>query len=372
MKKLKIGLLIGALISVLFAGITYAVSTPLTNYNFGVVTEDGVQITSGASVQIYTVDTSSAPTIYADASGNTELTNPINIADGINFFAAANLVDVVVADSSATTQVRQEDVTPLIHRIVFPLLLTRSEEITTTTLNVTTSTTADSYATPVGVTWTPTADMTAGGSNGIYIQSLVNEDVQNVYGHRSRIDLRSAAGTIATNQLHAFDGLINLDNGAMTVIDNISAVGVAVYSVGITAGDITVAGGGYGSFNGMRVLWHAEEDFTIETNGLLIETGASSNCDYGINVYNDGTMDAGIWLHNNPAGGDTMVSDLKLSSGARVFTGSAANGNAVYAEVGAVDATGSIYITTAGALYVQVANTGAETDWYKVTTTNAD
>ena len=242
----------------------------------------------------------------------------------------------------------------------------------TTAATITSTTTADSYATPLAVTWTAGADMTSGGSNGIYIHSLVNEDVLNVYGHRSRIDLRSASGTIAANQLHAFDGLINLDNGAMTVIDNISAVGVAVYSVGITAGDITVAGGGYGSFNGMRVLWGAEEDFTIETNGLLIETASATNCDYGVNVYNDGTMDAGIWLHNNPNGGDTMVSDLKLSSGARVFTGSAANGDAVYAEVGSVDATGSIYITTAGAMYVQVANTGAATDWFKVTTTDAD
>jgi len=233
----------------------------------------------------------------------------------------------------------------------------------TSALTQTYTTTADSYTTPIAVTWTAGADMTAGGSNGIYIQSLVNEDVQNVYGHRSRIDLRSAAGTIATNQLHAFDGLINLDDGAMTVIDNISAVGVAIYSVGITAGDITVAGGGYGSFNGMRVLWHAEEDFTIETNGLLIETGASSHCDYGLNVYNDGTMTAGIWLHNNPAGGDTMACDIKLSSGATITTGSGAPS--------AVAPEGSVYIRTdvtggsaGSAIYI---NTDGATNWQALT-----
>jgi len=72
------------------------------------------------------------------------------------------------------------------------------------------------------------------------------------------------------------------------------------------------------------------------------------------------------------AGHKAYTADVRLSSGAFIFTGSAANGNAVYSEVGAKDATGSIYISTAGALYVQVANAGAESDWYKVTATNAD
>ena len=61
-----------------------------------------------------------------------------------------------------------------------------------------------------------------------------------------------------------------------------------------------------------------------------------------------------------------------MSSGAKIFTGNAANGDGVYAEVGAKDATGSIYLTTAGALYIQVANAGAAADWYKVTMSDAD
>jgi hypothetical protein len=81
--------------------------------------------------------------------------------------------------------------------------------------------------------------------------------------------------------------------------------------------------------------------------------------------------DYGIDLSGVASGGFTY-SDAKLSSGAKIFTGSAANGDAVYAEVGAYDATGSIYLTTAGALYVQVANAGAATDWFKATTTDAD
>lgn len=69
---------------------------------------------------------------------------------------------------------------------------------------------------------------------------------------------------------------------------------------------------------------------------------------------------------------DNAYIDNLTVGGAKIFTGSAANGNAVYAEVGAYDATGSIYLTTAGALYVQVANAGAATDWFKVTATDAD
>jgi hypothetical protein len=64
---------------------------------------------------------------------------------------------------------------------------------------------------------------------------------------------------------------------------------------------------------------------------------------------------------------------ITTANGPRIFTGSAANGDAVYAEVGTVDATGSIYLSTAaGAIYIQKANAGAAADWYKVTATDAD
>lgn len=66
------------------------------------------------------------------------------------------------------------------------------------------------------------------------------------------------------------------------------------------------------------------------------------------------------------------TADVITSTGAMIFSGTATTGDLIYAEVGAYDATGSLYITTNGALYVQVANAGAATDWYKVTTTDAD
>jgi len=69
-------------------------------------------------------------------------------------------------------------------------------------------------------------------------------------------------------------------------------------------------------------MWNSTENFGIETNGYQIETAPNSHLDYGFNVYNDGTMTAGLWIHNNPAHG-TLVSDIKLQNGALIDNGSA-------------------------------------------------
>jgi len=60
---------------------------------------------------------------------------------------------------------------------------------------------------------------------------------------------------------------------------------------------------------------------------------------------------------------------VNIIAGIMVFSGTAASAAAVYGEVGAVDAIGSIYISSVGGIYNQVANAGASTDWQKVTTT---
>ena len=103
----------------------------------------------------------------------------------------------------------------------------------------------------------------------------------------------------------------------------------------------------------------AESAFAVRDYG---DVGAGDEFDYGLNLY----------FNSAPFANTFAQSDIRVSSGAKIFTGSAANGDAVYAEVGAKDATGSLYITTAGKLYVQVANAGAATDWELVTTTDAD
>ena len=228
--------------------------------------------------------------------------------------------------------------------------------------------TVDEYVQPMRVDWTAGADMTAGGSYGIWGLARVNYSTQNVLGMKGQLYFGGLAAAETINIGAAIEASLDLDDTyGLTVASHLSGVSVSV------TGTASVTGSGdYNKFNGAYVYWYTITDFDIETNGYLVETMPASDLDYGFNVYNSGTMNAGLWIHNNTGQSGTMVSDIKLSSGARIFTGSAANGNAVYAEVGTVDATGSMYITTAGALYVQVANAGSEADWYKCTTTNAD
>jgi translation elongation factor EF-G len=111
-------------------------------------------------------------------------------------------------------------------------------------------------------------------------------------------------------------------------------------------------------------------DITGQFDGVMIEAYPDVDLmDSGLAICVDGGADvaAGIRIAGAPA------CQMLLSSGAKVFTGTAANGDAVYAEVGAKDAVGSIYISTGnGYIYIQVANAGNAADWYKVTASDAD
>jgi hypothetical protein len=100
-----------------------------------------------------------------------------------------------------------------------------------------------------------------------------------------------------------------------------------------------------------------------------LSCGSGEGFDFGLDLGDSSFVDDGLTFTSNTFG----TADIRLSSGAMIFTGSAANGDAVFAEVGAKDAKGSIYISTAaGAIYVQVADAGAATDWFKVTSSDAD
>lgn len=58
--------------------------------------------------------------------------------------------------------------------------------------------------------------------------------------------------------------------------------------------------------------------------------------------------------------------------GMSVFAGAQTTRLGVLNEVVSTAAIGSIYMSTAGKMYVKVANAGANTDWQRVTTTAAD
>jgi len=220
--------------------------------------------------------------------------------------------------------------------------------------------------------WTTGADMAAGGTYGAYNKLNIGHTVQNAIAGKSTVRYLTLAADESVNYAAGHEITLELDDVSthtLTVTDHLSALNLYFDGIGQVEG---VGGGAYSKMNLSRALWNSTANFAIETNGYQVETAPNSYLDYGFNVYNDGTMQAGLWIHNNPANG-TMVSDIKTSSGAMIFTGDAANGDAVYAEVGGYDATGSIYLSTAaGDLFIQVANAGAATDWERMTSADSD
>lgn len=55
-----------------------------------------------------------------------------------------------------------------------------------------------------------------------------------------------------------------------------------------------------------------------------------------------------------------------------IYTGAQTTRDTVRAEVGTGGAIGSVYFSSAGKIYLKVANAGATADWAKVTTSAAD
>ena len=114
--------------------------------------------------------------------------------------------------------------------------------------------------------------------------------------------------------------------------------------------------------------FHVEGAATVtgQFDGAMIEVYPDvTSLDSGLAIVADGgsTVNSAIRI----AG--TFGCLMSLPNGAKIFTGTAANESAVYAEVGSVDAIGSIYFSTSG-IYIQVANDGADADWNKVSSTH--
>lgn len=147
--------------------------------------------------------------------------------------------------------------------------------------------------------------------------------------------------------------------GAITAMSGVSAM----MDVGAENFTATTINSGHFHIQGAA-------DVTGQYDGVMVEAYPDvDTMDALLALATDGGADvgAGIRFSGSPA------CEVLFSSGAKIFTGTAANGDAVYAEVGTKDAIGSLYLnTTNGYIYIQVANAGAAADWYKVTATDAD
>ena len=67
-----------------------------------------------------------------------------------------------------------------------------------------------------------------------------------------------------------------------------------------------------------------------------------------------------------------LKADIRLKLKQEIYSGTQTTRNAVRTEVGTQGAVGSVYLSTAGKMYLKVAVGGADTDWQRVTTTVAD
>ena len=75
----------------------------------------------------------------------------------------------------------------------------------------------------------------------------------------------------------------------------------------------------------------------------------------------------------NPAGNSIFGSaNMVVAGTTNIYVGSQTTRDTVRAEVGTAAAIGSVYFSSAGKVYIKVANAAATTDWQKVTATAAD
>jgi len=243
----------------------------------------------------------------------------------------------------------------------------------------------------------------AGGETGVY--SYISQATTALTGEligvrgNSRSNVASPSGTIMGGKFQA--GNMSAGYNASTVTGVYVDV---VNKIPPDGGDSTVV---WTNARGYEVSMDLNQGSANKTNTVTnaymfygvynlptVGTYATVTNGYGVFLRNEavgGTgqaLDAAVYIDDRSMSGGIhgwdygidmsgvsgfTYADIKTSSGAKIFTGSAANGDAVYAEVGAYDATGSIYLSTAaGAIYIQVANNGAAADWYKVTMSDAD
>ncbi len=178
--------------------------------------------------------------------------------------------------------------------------------------------TTGQYEDLIQASWTNNAADAGFGSNGIYMQTDPIYDVENVYGIRSRLDLRGAADHVAVNQLHGMDALINLNETKIyTVTDNISVYGAAVH--GGTSGDIVAAGAEAGTLNLFYGVWGdtATVNHDAATHGLIIVSHAATYLDYGVKIESSSAMQAGLFLENHASNSPaTMANGIEMSSAA--------------------------------------------------------
>lgn len=129
-----------------------------------------------------------------------------------------------------------------------------------------------------------------------------------------------------------------------------------------------------GEMGGIDVIFHNEAAAATLQYGVRIRNNDQSNIApvaaallIPANAGNTTGFSYGVDMN-----GATIPCPVRMPNGACIYVGAQTTRDTVRAEVGTGGAIGSIYLSSAGKIYLKVANAGATTDWQRVTTTAAD
>ena len=206
------------------------------------------------------------------------------------------------------------------------------------------------------------------------VASNVGPDTPNNYflGNTSHPWAAIWASTIRTANLNYSDTNIVIQMAANTasylqsIIQNTSAAANAStnYNVSADTANSTVNYGEYGI-----------NSSTFSGSGRFADPlavyVASASSNLALGTY--GSYPVNIVVNSNINWTYGTDGSLTLPSGPIVFTGNATTRLGVNTQVGTAGSNGSIYLSTAGKIYLKVDGTGtAATDWQRVTTTAVD
>lgn len=197
-----------------------------------------------------------------------------------------------------------------------------------------------------------------------------------------RVSLNNYANTHSNYIMRGLN--ISLNNRADATLGQLEAASIGVQnrngnSTATTLSGLTTTIENYSS-NAITTAYGIKIDMRDEsgvgsptTTGLIINNSDNSTSDaltYGAHLSDAGTNTG--FTNGFSTYGATVVCEFQLKGGACLYSGAQTTRNGVRGEVGTAGAIGSLYLSTAGKLYLKVANAGAEADWEKVTSSAAD
>jgi hypothetical protein len=172
-----------------------------------------------------------------------------------------------------------------------------------------------------------------------------------------------SAASVTWDVARGLEVSMDLDQGSAGHTNTVTdAQGLYICYNAPTAGSYATITNGYGVFLRNEAVGGTGQmlDAAIYVDDKN-HSGGIKGWDYGIDF-------SGIGSNSGSFG----TADFRFANGIMIFTGAQTTEDGVYGEVGSKDATGSIYLSTGGEMFLQVANNGNAADWETVTTSSVD